>query len=49
MESILVLTHADDSGATLTKASLEAVTTGKELTAKLGVELTDRYCCQACK
>jgi electron transfer flavoprotein alpha subunit len=40
MESILVLTHADDSGATLTKASLEAVTTGKELAARLGVELT---------
>jgi electron transfer flavoprotein alpha subunit len=31
MENILVLTHVDDSGATLTKASLEAVTAGVEL------------------
>ncbi|MGP8253958.1 MAG: electron transfer flavoprotein subunit alpha/FixB family protein [Terracidiphilus sp.] len=40
MESILVLTHADDSGAALTKASLETVTAGKELAARLGAELT---------
>jgi electron transfer flavoprotein alpha subunit len=40
MKSILVLTHADDSGATLTKGSLEAVTAGKELAARLGTELT---------
>jgi electron transfer flavoprotein alpha subunit len=31
METILVLTHVDDSGETLTKASLEAVTAGLEL------------------
>ena len=31
MESILVLTHADETGSALTKASLEAVTAGKEL------------------
>jgi electron transfer flavoprotein alpha subunit len=40
MESILVLTHADETGATLTKASLEAVTAGKELAARLGAALT---------
>ncbi len=40
MESILVLTHADETGATLTRASLEAVTAGKELAARLSAELT---------
>jgi electron transfer flavoprotein alpha subunit len=40
MESILVLTHADEAGAALTKASLEAVTAGLELAARLGAELT---------
>jgi len=40
MESILVLTHADESGSALTKASLEAVTAGKELAARLGAQLT---------
>jgi len=40
MESILVLTHADESGSALTKASLEAVTAGKELAVRLGAELT---------
>jgi electron transfer flavoprotein alpha subunit len=40
MESILVLTHADDSGSTLTKASLETVTAGRELAARLGAEMT---------
>ena len=39
MESILVLTHADESGAALSKGSLEAVTAGKELAARLGAEL----------
>lgn len=34
-ESILVLTHADETGTSLTKASLEAVTAGKELAARL--------------
>ncbi len=40
MESILVLTHADESGTALSKGSLEAVTAGKELAARLGAELT---------
>jgi electron transfer flavoprotein alpha subunit len=40
MESILVLTHADETGAALSRASLEAVTAGKELAARLGAELT---------
>jgi len=40
MESILVLTHADDSGTILTKASLEGVTAGKELATRLGATLT---------
>ncbi|MFZ0395889.1 MAG: hypothetical protein WCF17_13425 [Terracidiphilus sp.] len=39
MESILVLTHTDEKFA-LTKASLEAVTAGKELAARIGAELT---------
>ncbi len=34
MEKILVLTHADETGAALTKASLEAVTAGLELAAR---------------
>ncbi len=40
MESILVLTHADETGAALAKASLEAVTAGKELAAQLKAPLT---------
>jgi len=40
MESILVLTHADESGAALTKHSLEAVSAGKELAAQLNASLT---------
>lgn len=39
MESILVLTHADESGAALSKGSLEAVTAGRELAARLSAEL----------
>lgn len=39
MESILVLTHADASGTTLTKASLEAITAGKDLAARLSASL----------
>jgi electron transfer flavoprotein alpha subunit len=39
MESILVLTHVDESSA-LGKASLEAVTAGQELAARLGASLT---------
>lgn len=40
MESILVLTHADESGFALTKHSLEAVTAGVELAARLKAPLT---------
>ncbi len=40
MESILVLTHADESGNVLTRASLEAVSAGKELAARLSAALT---------
>jgi electron transfer flavoprotein alpha subunit len=40
MENILVLTHADESGSSLSKASLEAVTAGKELAAQLSATLT---------
>jgi len=40
MESILVLTHADETGSALTKASLEAITAGKELAAQLSASLT---------
>jgi len=39
MESILVLTHADETGAALTKASLEAVTAGQALAASLNAQL----------
>ena len=38
-ESILVLTHVDETGSALSKASLEAVTAGKELAARLGAAL----------
>ena len=40
MESILVLTHCDETGVALTKGSLEAVTAGKELAAQLSATLT---------
>jgi electron transfer flavoprotein alpha subunit len=40
MEHILVLTHADETGSALSKASLEAVTAGKELAARLSTPLT---------
>jgi electron transfer flavoprotein alpha subunit len=39
MESILVLTHVDESGSTLTRGSLEAVTAGQELAARLSASL----------
>jgi electron transfer flavoprotein alpha subunit len=39
METILVLTHADESGSALTKASLEAVTAGLELAAQIKAAL----------
>src|SRR5215469_10277413 len=35
MESILILTHTDESGSALTRASLEAVAAGKDLAEKL--------------
>jgi electron transfer flavoprotein alpha subunit len=40
MESILVLTHPDESGSALTRASLEAVTAGQDLAASLSATLT---------
>jgi electron transfer flavoprotein alpha subunit len=40
MESILALTHVDETGAALSKASLEAITAGKELAARLNAPLT---------
>lgn len=39
MESIFVLTHADESGSALTKASLEALTAGRELAEHIGAGL----------
>ncbi|WP_348261554.1 hypothetical protein P8935_17335 [Telmatobacter sp. DSM 110680] len=39
-ETILVLTHADETGSVLTTASLEAVSAGKELAAWLDASLT---------
>lgn len=39
MESILVLTHVDESGTVLTRASLEAVTAGLELAGRLAAPL----------
>ncbi len=39
MESILVLTHADETGSALTRASLEAVTAGMDLAARLSAPL----------
>jgi len=40
MENVLALTHADETGSALTKASLEAVTAGRELAARLSATLT---------
>jgi electron transfer flavoprotein alpha subunit len=40
MESILVLTHVDETGTALSKASLEAVNAGLELSGKLSAPLT---------
>jgi|HubBroStandDraft_6_1064221.scaffolds.fasta_scaffold81521_2 electron transfer flavoprotein alpha subunit len=39
MESVLVLTHADESGLALTRGSLEAVTAGRELAGRLSASL----------
>ena len=40
MESILVLTHVDETGSALTRGSLETVTAGKDLSSRLGAPLT---------
>ena len=40
METILVLTHADETGSALTRASLETVTAGLELATRLSAPLT---------
>ena len=40
MESILVLTHADETGSALSKPSLEAVAAGLALAAQLKASLT---------
>ena len=40
MESILVLTYADETGSALTRASLETVTAGMELAAQFKASLT---------
>jgi len=40
MESILVLTHADETGSALTKASLEAISAGSDLAARLSAALS---------
>jgi electron transfer flavoprotein alpha subunit len=40
MENILVLTHADETGSALSRASLETVTAGLELAARLAAPLT---------
>ncbi len=39
MESVLILTHADETGAALTKPSLEAISAGLELSTRLGVSI----------
>lgn len=40
MESILVLTHTEESGSALTQVSMEAVSAGLELSKQLGAPLT---------
>ncbi len=45
MESILVLTHCDETGEQLSKGSLEAVTAGRELSTQLGATLTIGIVC----
>ena len=48
MESILVLTHCDETGTALSKGSLEAIAVGTELTAQLNSTLTiGIVCCDA--
>jgi len=45
MESILVLAHSDETGEQLSKGSLEAVTAGRDLAARLGATLTVGMVC----
>ncbi len=45
MESVLVLTHTDETRATLSKGSLEAITAGIQLAARLGSALTVGIVC----
>jgi electron transfer flavoprotein alpha subunit len=40
VESILVLTHAEEAGTALSKGSLEAITAGKKLAARLNAPMT---------
>jgi len=40
MEKVLVLTHADETGAALTKASLEAISAGSDLAVRLSASLS---------
>src|SRR5215472_87029 len=40
MESILVLTHTEEPGSTLTRASLESIAAGRELAARISAALT---------
>ena len=40
MESILVLTHVDETGSALTRGSLEAITAGKDLATRMAATLT---------
>jgi len=49
MEKLLILTHVDESGAALTKASLESVAAGVEFAAALGAELTIGIVGAACE
>ena len=49
MESILVLTHVDEAGSTLTKASLEAVAAGLELSRQTAVAAYHRHRRRKCR
>jgi electron transfer flavoprotein alpha subunit len=49
MESILVLTHGDETGGQLSKGSREAVTAGRNLAALLGANLTVGIVCENSK
>jgi electron transfer flavoprotein alpha subunit len=49
MESILVLTHADETGEQLSKGSLEAITVGRDLAAQLDTKLAIGIVCEKSK